>query len=199
MWQPPLPIASCICQVAVRHSTSNIVGMSSVPVGFACWICERVGGMSCFERSLTSWMMSCVKSRKKLKSNGRPLHLEKPICGINPVHPFVNFSTYPHIINLMFSCLVSPLPPDPQNRCQNPGAPVLPYFAAHKNPTNRARHPSKPGPDPPKRVGHPSETGQDTPKRVGRPPNPPRWHPKMAKLTPRWPNIARKSAQDGPS
>jgi hypothetical protein len=92
---------------------------------------------------------------------------------INPVHPLVHLSTYPEILNLLFSCLFPSYPPDPQNRCQNHGAPVCSNSPGPRDPPNRARHPST--------------TGQNPPKRVGCPPNRPRWHPKMAKFSPRTP------------
>jgi hypothetical protein len=34
---------------------------------------------------------------------------------LNPVHPLAHLSTYPQILNLLFSCLVSPLLPGPPN------------------------------------------------------------------------------------
>jgi hypothetical protein len=60
----------------------------------------------------------------------------------------VHLSTYPYILNLKFSCLVSPLPPDPKNRRQNPGAPVCPYFSAHRTPQTVWDIPQKLAPTP---------------------------------------------------
>jgi hypothetical protein len=137
---------------------------------------------------------SCCWLHRTIDSLVSILHI--PLC------------TYPHILNLLFSCLVSPLPPRLPEPLSKPRRARLALLCWPTGPPNRARNPSKTAKNP-QTVRDVVQKPARTPKTRGTSskstkmaPQDEQVDPKMAqdspKISPRWPKLTPRCPQEGP-
>jgi hypothetical protein len=117
---------------------------------------------------------------------------------INPVHPFVHLSAYPHILNRMLSCLF-PLAPGPQTPLPEQRHARLALLCGPQEPHKPCETSFKNWPGPPKTRGTSLRNWPRPPKTRGASSKSTKMAPQDGHVGPRWSKIARRSATDGQS
>jgi hypothetical protein len=108
----------------------------------------------------------------------------------NPSIPYillVYLSTYPYILNLLFSCLVSPLPPKPEKPLRKPRGSCIPLFFKPTGLPKPCGTSFKNWPGPPKTRGRSFKSAKMSPQDGQVDSKMAQDSPKIANMTPRWP------------